>query len=38
MAKWIVDTRHGAIKVSSEIGKGTIFTVRLPIFCKSINI
>jgi len=32
IAKWIVDTHHGAIKVSSDIGKGTAFTVRLPIY------
>jgi signal transduction histidine kinase len=32
IAKWIADTHHGAIKVSSDIGKGTVFTVRLPIY------
>ncbi len=31
IAKAIVDNHHGHIKVDSELGKGTIFTVVLPI-------
>ena len=31
IAKWIVDTHKGAIKVSSEIGKGSTFIVRIPL-------
>ncbi|WP_107668766.1 cell wall metabolism sensor histidine kinase WalK [Cyanothece sp. BG0011] len=31
IAKAIVDNHHGHIKVESELGKGTIFTVVLPI-------
>jgi signal transduction histidine kinase len=30
IAKWIVDTHKGTIKVSSEIGKGSTFLVRIP--------
>ena len=32
IAKMIVDQHHGSIKVKSIIGKGTVFTVKLP--CK----
>jgi signal transduction histidine kinase len=30
IAKWIVDTHGGAIHLSSEVGKGSKFTVRIP--------
>lgn len=30
IAKWIVDTHKGTIKVSSEIGKGSTLLVRIP--------
>jgi signal transduction histidine kinase len=38
IAKWIVETHQGTIKVSSDIGKGSTFTVRLAILCESINV
>jgi signal transduction histidine kinase len=38
IAKWIVETHHGTIRVSSNIGKGTAFTIRLPIICKSFTV
>lgn len=31
LAKRIVDLHHGTIRVSSEVGKGTTFTVTLPV-------
>jgi signal transduction histidine kinase len=31
IAKWIVETHKGTIKISSELGKGTVFTIRIPI-------
>lgn len=31
IAKWIVDAHHGTIKVASKVGKGSTFTVRLPV-------
>ncbi|MDN3017293.1 ATP-binding protein [Paenibacillus sp. BSR1-1] len=34
IAKWIVDTHKGTIKVSSEIGKGSTFIVRIPFGLK----
>lgn len=30
IAQWIVDMHHGSIRVESEIGKGTTFTIILP--------
>jgi signal transduction histidine kinase len=30
IAKWIVDTHKGTIKVSSEMGKGSTFFVKIP--------
>ncbi len=30
IAKWIVDTHKGTIKVSSEIGKGSTFMIQIP--------
>jgi heavy metal sensor kinase len=32
LVKWIVDQHHGQIGVSSELGRGSTFTVRLPLF------
>jgi heavy metal sensor kinase len=32
LVKWIVDQHHGQIDVSSELGRGSTFTVRLPVF------
>ncbi|MGG1675637.1 sensor histidine kinase [Neobacillus sp. NRS-1170] len=34
IAKWIVDTHKGTIKVSSEIGRGSTFIVRIPFGLK----
>ncbi|MEH7332376.1 ATP-binding protein [Neobacillus drentensis] len=34
IAKWIVDNHKGTIKVSSEIGKGSTFIVRIPFGLK----
>ena len=31
LVKSIVETHHGSIKVASAIGKGTTFTILLPI-------
>ncbi len=31
IAKWIVDLHRGTIAVSSQINKGSVFTVRLPL-------
>ena len=31
IVKWIVDQHDGKIDVTSQVGKGTIFTVRLPL-------
>lgn len=30
IAKWIVDMHKGTIQISSEMGKGSSFTVRIP--------
>lgn len=34
IAKWIVDIHEGTIKVSSEIGKGSTFRIRIPFILK----
>ena len=31
LVKWIVDRHRGAVSVESEPGKGSVFTVRLPL-------
>jgi heavy metal sensor kinase len=31
IAKWIVDRHGGSIAVESELGKGSVFTIRLPL-------
>jgi signal transduction histidine kinase len=31
ICKAIIDAEHGMIQVQSEIGKGTVFTIRLPL-------
>jgi signal transduction histidine kinase len=31
IAKWIVETHKGTISISSEVGKGTVFTIVIPL-------
>jgi signal transduction histidine kinase len=31
ISRWIVDAHGGSITVQSEVGRGTTFTVRLPL-------
>lgn len=31
LARWIVETHHGTITVRSDVGKGSTFTVSLPV-------
>lgn len=31
IAKWIVESHKGTIQVSSEVGKGTMFIIKIPI-------
>ncbi len=37
IAKWIVETHEGTIKLSSEMGKGSTFIIRIPLLRKAIN-
>ncbi|RLQ97543.1 GHKL domain-containing protein [Falsibacillus albus] len=35
IAKWIVETHGGTIRVDSDMGKGSIFTVKIPLSSKT---
>jgi signal transduction histidine kinase len=32
IAYWIVNAHHGAISVASELGQGTTFSIRIPVY------
>ena len=37
IAQWIAQAHGGAIRVSSQVGEGTQFTVTLPLYTQTIN-
>ena len=37
IAKWVTEAHGGEIKVTSQVGEGTTFTIRLPIYKALIN-
>jgi signal transduction histidine kinase len=32
ITRWIIDAHQGSITVQSDVGKGTTFTIRLPLY------